>query len=172
MVDRTEPTREPACVKSCRYCAAPWVRNGSAPAVSMSGWGAASLYRGGFLSGFYTTDSVAFENWQMLVQEELRQKQMSVLQRLMEIHGAAAQYEQAIEYARRRLGLDPLDEEAHRQLMRFHSLAGQHLEALRQYERCRLMLQRELGEKPEEDTERLREQITTRRLPAGAPPGE
>jgi predicted ATPase len=48
--------------------------------------------------------------------------------------------------------------------MRLYALAGQRSEALRQYEKCRALLERELDERPDEKTERLREQITSRTL--------
>ncbi len=128
---------------------------------------AAELFRGEFLSGFYLKHSVSFEEWQLGEQESLRREQASVLQRLVEIHGAREQYEQAIDLAHRWLVLDPLGEAIHRQLMRLCSLAGRHSEALRQYERCRSVLERELGEKPGEETEQLREQIVSRKLLPG-----
>jgi predicted ATPase/DNA-binding SARP family transcriptional activator len=129
---------------------------------------AVGLFRGKFLSGFYVKDSTDFEDWQLLEQENLRRQQSSALQRLVEIHGVWGQYEQAIDYGRRWLALDPLEEAVHRQLMWLNSLAGRHFESLRQYERCRSVLERELGEKPEEETERLREHIASRKLLLGA----
>jgi len=124
---------------------------------------AVELFRGEFLSGFYLRDSTDFEDWQLSVQEDLRRQHAAALQRLVEIHGAWGQYVQAIDYGRRRLALDPLEEAVHRELMRLHGLAGQHVEALRQYDRCRSVLDRELGEKPEEETERLREHVASRK---------
>ncbi|MCK5328738.1 MAG: AAA family ATPase, partial [Candidatus Latescibacteria bacterium] len=129
---------------------------------------AVRLFRGEFLSGFYVKDSTTFEDWQLMVQENLRRQQASALQRLMEIHGVLGQYVQAIDYGRRWLALNPLEEAVYRQMMRLHSLAGQHFEALRQYDRCRTVLERDLGEKPEEETERLREHIASRKLLPGA----
>ena len=124
---------------------------------------AVGLFRGDFLAGFYLRDSTDFEDWQGMVQEDLRRQHAAALQRLVEIHGGWGQYEQAIEYGRRRLALDPLEEAIHRELMRLHGLAGQHVEALRQYDRCRSVLERELGEEPDEKTERLREHIASRK---------
>lgn len=129
---------------------------------------AAELFRGEFLSSFYVKDSTAFEDWQLMMQESLHRQQASTLQRLVEIHEVWSQYEQAIDYGRRWLALDPLEERVHRQLMRLYNLAGQRSEALRQYDKCRLVLERELGEKPEEETERLREHIASRKLQQGA----
>jgi predicted ATPase/DNA-binding SARP family transcriptional activator len=125
---------------------------------------AVELYRGDFLSGFYLKDSTNFEDWQLLEQESFRRQQAYSLQRLVEIHGIWEQYGQAIDYGHRWLALNPLEEAVHRQLMRLKGLAGQHYEALQQYEKCRSVLERELGEQPEEETERLRELIASRNL--------
>jgi predicted ATPase/DNA-binding SARP family transcriptional activator len=128
---------------------------------------AVGLFRGEFLSGFYLKDSTVFEDWQLVVQERLRREQASAFRRVVEIHEVWGQYEQAIDYGRRWLALDPLEEAVHRRLMFLYSLAGHHFEALRQYERCRVVLERELGEKPEEETELLHEQIDSRKLLQG-----
>ena len=128
---------------------------------------AVDLYRGGFLAGFYLSDSTAFEDWQLRQQERLRGQQAAALQRLVEIHEVWARYDQAIDYGRQWLNLDVLQEPVHRQLMHLFALAGQHQEALRQYERCRSVLERELGVSPDDETERLREQIASPRPPRG-----
>ena len=125
---------------------------------------AVDLYRGEFLSGFFLKDSFPFEEWQLMVHENLRRRQASALRQLLEIHGVWGQYEQAIDYGRRWLSLDPLEEAVHRRLMELCSLAGRPTEALRQYERCRSVLEHELGEQPEEETEWLRDQINARKL--------
>jgi predicted ATPase/DNA-binding SARP family transcriptional activator len=129
---------------------------------------AAELFRGEFLSSFYLKDSTAFEDWQLMMQESLRSQQITTLQHLAEIHEVWGQYELSIEYGRKLLALDPLEESVHRQLMRLYNLTGQRFEALRQYEKCRLMLKRELEEEPEEETERLREHIASRKVLPGA----
>jgi DNA-binding SARP family transcriptional activator len=128
---------------------------------------AVDLFRGEFLSGFYLAHNATFEGWQLEEQESLRLGQVSALQRLVEIHGALGSYDQAIELARRWLALDPLEEAVHRQLMLLHSLAGRQSEALRQYEKCRSVLERELGAEPSEETEHLREHIASGKLMPG-----
>lgn len=124
---------------------------------------AAELYKNTFLAGFYLKDCFAFEEWQLMMQESFQRQQASVLRQLSEIHELWGQYEQAIDYGQKWLSLDALEETAHRRLMELHSLAGRHAEAVRQYEKCRSVLERELGEQPAEETERLREQIEARR---------
>lgn len=129
---------------------------------------AARLYRGEFLAGFYLSDSTAFDDWQLLQQEGLRSQMASALQRLVEIHGVPARYDQAIDYGRQLLSLDRLEEAAHRQLMRLLALAGRPQEALRQYDRCRSALTHELGVQPDEETDRLRELIVSGKPMPGA----
>jgi predicted ATPase/DNA-binding SARP family transcriptional activator len=129
---------------------------------------AVALIRGEFLSGFYLKDSRRFEEWQEQTREALRGEQAAALERLVEIHEARGEHEPAVLYGRQWLGLDPLEERVHRRLMRIHALAGQRVEALRQYEKCAVLLEQELGERPEEKTERLREQIAASVLPDAA----
>ena len=53
----------------------------------------------------------------------------------------------------------PLDEDAHRSMMRFLASSGQVEEALFHYKACRDVLRRELGVEPELATEQLAEQF-------------
>jgi predicted ATPase/DNA-binding SARP family transcriptional activator len=129
---------------------------------------AVDLVRGEFLSGFYLTDSRRFEEWQEQTRETLRGEHAAALERLVEIHEARAELAQAVLYGRQWLGLDPLEERVHRRLMRIHALAGERAEALRQYDTCAALLEHELGDTPEEKTERLRVQIEA----SDAPPAE
>jgi len=127
---------------------------------------AASLYRGDFLVGFTLRDSPGFDDWQFFQTESLRREQASVLERLARVHGTQGELEPAIGYARRWLALDPLHEEAHRQLMNLYAWSGQRNAALRQYEECARILERELGVSPQEATVQLYEAIKENRASA------
>lgn len=127
---------------------------------------AAALYRDHFMSGFTLRDSPEFDDWQFFQTESLRREFSSVLERLVEGHSAQKQYEAAIKYARRRLGLDSLHEPAHRHLMELYARAGQRSAALRQYQECVRLLQTELGVDPLEETTHLYQEIKAQRLPA------
>jgi predicted ATPase/DNA-binding SARP family transcriptional activator len=116
---------------------------------------AVQLYRGDFLSGFYLRDSVGFDEWQFLEQEDLRRDYASALQQLVMLLEDRGDLKTAINYGRRWLAFDPVEEAAHRQLMRMYTAAGNRTLALRQYEKCREILSKELGEDPEEETEEL-----------------
>jgi WD40 repeat protein/DNA-binding SARP family transcriptional activator len=105
---------------------------------------AVDLYRGDFLEGFSLRDSANFDDWQFFETESLREELASALRRLVKGHMDCDQAEAAIPYARRLVALDPLHEPAHRSLMEAYAGAGQHAAALRQYQECVRVLEREL----------------------------
>ena len=63
---------------------------------------------------------------------------------------------------------DPLREEAHRRIMRIAVLLGRHTDAIRQYERCRTILDDELGTEPSPETTRLHQEILADRETGGS----
>jgi predicted ATPase/DNA-binding SARP family transcriptional activator len=126
---------------------------------------AVALYRGDFMEGFSLRDSMAFDDWQFFEGEELRQKFGSALERLIRACSARAEFERSLEYARRWLALDPLREEAHRQIMQCFAWAGQRNAALHQYQECERILLHELGVAPLPETSRLYQEIKANRQP-------
>jgi class 3 adenylate cyclase/DNA-binding SARP family transcriptional activator len=122
------------------------------------------LYRGDFLAGFTLRDSVEFDMWQSLEAEALRQELVGALERLVGGFAVQGDVERASRYARRWLALDPLDEAAHRALMRLYAGSGQQTAALRQYEACERVLMNELGVVPSEETRELYAAIKERRV--------
>ncbi len=132
---------------------------------------AVTLSTAGFMAGFSLPDNRDFEEWQFSQSEELRQSLAQALDLLVQWHTGRGEFEPAISYARRQLSLDPLDEPAHRQLMRLYAWAGQQSAALRQYHECLRLLRDELGIEPEQETRKLYEMIRKRQLaaPAGLP---
>lgn len=120
---------------------------------------AVALYRGPFLEGFSLEDSAEFEDWSLLVREELQRQVLGALHRLAESYAGRGEYGRACEVARRQVELEPWQEEAHRQLMRLLALSGQRSAALAQYETCCRLLRKELGVEPAAETTRLYEQI-------------
>jgi len=113
---------------------------------------AASLQRGAFLAGFGLRDSAPFDDWQSLQAGTLARELGSVLDRLAEGFGARGDHPRAIEHARRRLALDPLNEAAHRRLIELYGASGERAAALDQYRECVRTLHRELGVAPTEET--------------------
>jgi WD40 repeat protein/DNA-binding SARP family transcriptional activator len=120
---------------------------------------AVELYRGDFLEGFSLRDSASFDDWQMFEAEGLRLDLADALERLVQGHAARDEYQAAIPYARRWVALDALHEPAHRHLMQVYAGAGQRAAALRQYQTCLRVLDRELGLPPEAETTALYERI-------------
>ncbi|MFQ5594437.1 MAG: BTAD domain-containing putative transcriptional regulator [Anaerolineae bacterium] len=113
---------------------------------------ASELYRGDFLAGFFVSDSPDFEHWLLYEQERLREMAIQALRRLVDYYLAYGEYDGGIRYARRLLDIDPLFEEAHRNLMRLYALSGRRSRALAQYDDCRRLLRDELGVEPLDET--------------------
>ncbi|MEX0874613.1 MAG: BTAD domain-containing putative transcriptional regulator [Actinomycetota bacterium] len=117
---------------------------------------AVDLARGDFLAGFGLRDSESFDDWQRDASEQARREVGSALERLSEAL-APTDVDAAISYARRWLALDPLQESAHRALMRLHAQKGDRAAAVRQYRDCVALLERELGVGPDESTTEIYE---------------
>jgi len=130
---------------------------------------AAGLYQDTFMAGFTLRDSPAFDDWQFFQSESLRRELVEVLECLAHGYALQGHYEQAIAHARRRLAQDPLHEPAHRQLMQLYAWSGRRSSALRQYQECARILERELGVSPLEETTRLYEEIKDQQLAPLAP---
>jgi DNA-binding SARP family transcriptional activator/Tfp pilus assembly protein PilF len=116
---------------------------------------AADLYRGDFMAGFTLRDSPTFDDWQLIQSENLRRNLSNILEKLVWIHSSSGEWEKSIANARRWLSLDTLHEEAHRQLMKLYTWSGYRQAAIRQYQECVRILERELGVDPLEETTAL-----------------
>jgi len=119
---------------------------------------AIEMVRGDFLEGLNLTDAPDFDEWQFFQRDELRQKYAVVLQQLSTTFAQRSQWEQAITCTRRWVALDRLHEPAQRALIDLYIRSGQRVAALRQYEELTRLLRNELGQEPEEETQRLYEQ--------------
>jgi hypothetical protein len=104
-------------------------------------------YQGAFLAGFKSI-SAPFEQWMLLQRETLQQRMVAALDRLATFYTLRGEDEQALQVCRRQLIIDQLHEPAYERLMLLLTRAGQRSAALRQYERCRSLLERELGAAP------------------------
>jgi DNA-binding SARP family transcriptional activator len=109
---------------------------------------AVNLYRADLLADCY-------EDWCIVERERLQGLYVRALAQLMAYNSANAEYDLAIDCARRILTCDPLREEVHRDLMRLHLQAGQPAAALRQYRQCEDMLRDDLGVEPAPETRAL-----------------
>jgi tetratricopeptide (TPR) repeat protein len=124
-----------------------------------------STYTGDFLSGFSLRDAPEFEEWQEQQADALRTEFADSLESLIRAEREAARTASALAYARRWLELDPLNEAAHREVMRLHALAGDRSAAIRQYHECVQLLDRELGVAPLEETVALYDSIRKGKIP-------
>ena len=114
------------------------------------------LYRGDFLAGY-------FDDWVLVEQDHYRQKYLSALRRLVDATKAEGAYEEALAFARRLTHHDPLSEEAHQEVMRLSFLLGRTSDAIEQFERCRSVLEEELGAEPSAPTVEIYEKILRQR---------
>src|SRR5213083_2176827 len=115
---------------------------------------AAALYRGDLLEGMSVAEP-PFEEWLRAERERLRELAIESLAKLLAHHARTDAVEHAVQTAVRLLGLDPAQEAVHRTLMRLYARQGRRGAALRQYQACIGVLERELGLEPEAETKQL-----------------
>jgi DNA-binding SARP family transcriptional activator len=117
--------------------------------------GATELYRGDFLDGFILGDLVSFQEWIVFHRERYFRTMLDTLHTLSKIYGLLTNYDQAYKYAWRYAYLAPLEETAHRLLMRILTLSGRRNAALQQYQLCKTLIEKELGVEPSNETQQL-----------------
>jgi class 3 adenylate cyclase/DNA-binding SARP family transcriptional activator/predicted ATPase len=127
---------------------------------------AAGLYRGDFMEGFGLKDSLNYDEWQYFQADALRRAYVGALGKLVRCHSARGAFALAINYAKRWLALDVLDEAAHCWLMQLYAWTGQRSAALRQYVECTQTLENELRTPPQRATTELHEAIAEGRAQA------
>jgi TolB-like protein/predicted Zn-dependent protease len=120
--------------------------------------GAAAIYDGLLLDGLSIPDP-AFEQWLAATRSELHDSACNALARAADLATSEGSTTEAIEYARRLLALDPLREDGHQCLMGLLHRSGDRSGALRQYQVCAEVLQRELEVEPDAATKALFEKI-------------
>jgi predicted ATPase/DNA-binding SARP family transcriptional activator len=125
--------------------------------------GAVELYRGDFLEGLAFRGAL-FEDWLSAERERLRELAVAAMAKLLaHRQRSAVSVESALQTALRLIALDPLLEPVHRSVMRLYDRLGRRGAALRHYQVCVGVLQRELGVEPEEETKQLYQEILRRR---------
>lgn len=129
---------------------------------------AAELYRGNLLEGF-TTGIQTFDDWLTEKRLSLWRGAVIIFSRLLAAQVKAGWWESAVESAGRLLALDPTQEVVHRTLMRLQLEQGRPDSALRRYQECADILQREFGRAPSEETERVHDEIRAALKRAPAP---
>jgi predicted ATPase/DNA-binding SARP family transcriptional activator/Tfp pilus assembly protein PilF len=117
------------------------------------------LYRHHFLTGFNLKNSHPFGEWSLRKADELRHKLTVALTLLIEDFCLLGDADSALQYARRLVILDPLNEFAHRLLMQVYAQVGQYHAALKQYHSFEQTLRKELNLDPQPETRALYKQI-------------
>jgi DNA-binding SARP family transcriptional activator/tetratricopeptide (TPR) repeat protein len=131
---------------------------------------AAALAKGPFLAGFALRDSPAFDDWQAARAVRVDRTVGGVLERLATARLDAGDASGAVEAARRRVALDPLDELGQRRLIEFLARSTDRSAAIRQYRDLVALFDRELGVAPLRETTELYDAIREGRLAAGPTP--
>lgn len=104
----------------------------------------------------YDYDDVPeFSDWLFLEREKLSNLRREALSKLVEKFERENDYGAALNYAATLLQLDPINEETYRLLMRLHYLSGNRSESLKMFEKCKTVLQTELGIEPLLETQQL-----------------
>jgi len=116
---------------------------------------ATELYRGDFLDGFILGDLVSFQEWIVFHRERYFRTMLDTLHTLSKVYALLVNYDLAYKYAWRYAYLAPLEETAHRLLMRILTLSGRRNAALQQYQLCKSLIEKELGVEPSAETQQL-----------------
>lgn len=116
---------------------------------------AVGLWRGEFLEGFSLRDAPEFDEWAGLQRDAWRRRMGTILNRLSGAQADEGLLAGSLDTVDRWMALDPLDEEAHRRLIKLHLGAGHRTAALRAYQACRALLKEKLGTDPGPETEVL-----------------
>jgi DNA-binding SARP family transcriptional activator len=114
----------------------------------------ATLYVGELLRGFGSIED-PFERWLVEERTRLADRVAVKMEECLAALSALGKLEPALAVGTWLLGQDPTRESVHRALMRLHAERGDRVAALRQLERCRSALDRQLGIAPSRETQAL-----------------
>jgi DNA-binding SARP family transcriptional activator/tetratricopeptide (TPR) repeat protein len=106
---------------------------------------AVAQYKGDFLPG-------AYDDWLLEARAELERQCVELCDLLSQAQAAAGDLAGAVQSARRRITLQPLEETGYRTLMRLQADLGDRAGALSTYHHCASVLERELGVTPDPAT--------------------
>lgn len=134
--------------------------NAGQPSSALQRW------QGHPADGLQLDGSEAFGDWLAAERQRLLGQRQQALQAAATACEAAGDADAALAHLQTLLALDPLQEHAHRDVMRLQAAAGHREAALAQYARCRDLLATELGLEPAAATRALAERL--RGSPAAA----
>jgi DNA-binding SARP family transcriptional activator len=114
---------------------------------------AMELYQGELLPGCY-------DEWILQERERLSHMYLGVMEKLLCVQEEEGDLQGAIRIAQRLLREDHLQEESYRHLMRLYAASGNRAAAVRVYQHCVAVLERELAVEPSPETRQVYEQLT------------
>lgn len=100
-------------------------------------------------------DLPEFSDWLLPQREKLTNLRREALTSLIGQNEKENKYDTALTYAQTLLQLDNIAEETYRLIMRLQYLAGNRAEAMKTFERCKSVLQKELSVEPSLETHKL-----------------
>lgn len=115
---------------------------------------AVALYKDDLLVNFY-------DDWAIRERERLRNMYLQSLNCLMQFYKSEKRFEKSIEFGRRILNLDPLQEDVQRTVMRIYAQNGQRNIALLLYQEYEKLLATELDILPMKETQALYYEIAS-----------
>ncbi|CCW36579.1 DNA-binding transcriptional activator of the SARP family [Chthonomonas calidirosea] len=113
---------------------------------------AVALYKGELLPGNE-------EEWVLAQRQYLSEVYYHTLRKLTTLLKQNRDFQQAIEYAQKAVYAEPLDEEAHYELIQLYSLTAQPSTALRHYQQLEALFRQELGAAPSPKVKALAQQL-------------
>ncbi len=129
----------------------------------------ASIYRAAI--GLYTGDLLPedrYEDWAAAPRESLKETWIRLLISLAQLHESLGEHVPGITALERVIAVDVTHEDAYAGLMRMYALSSRPGQALRQYERLKEGLARELDVEPSMTTQRLHAEIAAGRFPGAS----
>ena len=120
---------------------------------------ACSLYKGPFLDGLSVPEA-SFEEWLTTTRAELLAFASNAFERAADDAANKGELASAIEFTQQLVKLDPLREDAYRRLMKLLYDNGDRAGAVRQYQACAELLQKELNVSPDAVTKELFAEIS------------
>ncbi len=120
-------------------------------------------YRGDLLPGVY-------DDWVLEVRSAVERQCVSLCDLLGEARARRGDLAGAVEVARRRIALQPLEEVGYRTLMRLQADLGDRAGAVSTYHHCASVLERELGVVPDPATRQAFQRLMARADPVGVKP--
>ena len=125
---------------------------------------AIAAYRGELLPGVY-------EDWLLDARAQLERQCVELCDLLVAARARAGDLAGAVETARRRVQLQPLEEVGYRTLMQLQADLGDRAGAVSTYHRCASVLERELGVVPDPSTRQAFQRLMAEARPAARSPG-